>query len=258
MSFGKSKSKTSQQQTTQNTLNPWSQQQWETQTRGMQDAVNAYTSRPFNPYTGNMVAGMTGAETQARDMIANGTFDPSNVSKYYNPYERDVVDAAGAYMDQQLQGNLSQNNARATQAGAFGGSRHGVADAELMRSNVMDKANMMANLRYQGYNNAQNIGFQDAANRRADAGLLAQMGANEREIEQARLLAQRAEFDRQAEEEYRNLMLQLQTRQTVLGSTPLLTNSSSQGSGTSSTSSFQFAPQFDLFGGALKFGGSGN
>ena len=238
MSFGKSKSKTSQQQTTQNTLNPWSQQQWETQTRGMQDAVNAYTSRPFNPYTGNMVAGMTGAETQARDMIANGTFDPSNVSKYYNPYERDVVDAAGAYMDQQLQGNLSQNNARATQAGAFGGSRHGVADAELMRSNVMDKANMMANLRYQGYNNAQNIGFQDAANRRADAGLLAQMGANEREIEQARLLAQRAEFDRQAEEEYRNLMLQLQTRQGILGSTPLLTNSSSQGTGTSSSSQF--------------------
>lgn len=229
MAFNKSKSKSSQE------LNPWAKQQWETQTRGMQDAVDAYTSKPFNPYTGNMVAGMTGTETNARDMIANNTYDPSNVSKYYNPYERDVVDAAGAYMDQQLQGNLSQNNARATQAGAFGGSRHGVADAELMRTNAMDKSAMMANLRYQGYNNAQNVGFQDAANRRADASMLAQMGATEREIEQARLLAARAEFDRQAADEYQKLMLQLQTRGGILNSTPMLVNSTGKTTGFQAT-----------------------
>jgi len=225
MSFGKSKQKNSQE------LNPWAKQQWTDQTRGMQQQVDAYTSKPFNPYTGQMVAGQTATETNARDMIANNTYDPSNVSKYFNPYERDVVDAAGAYYDQSLQGNLAQNNARATQAGAFGGSRHGVADAELMRQNTMDKSNMMANLRYQGYQNAQDVGFRDAQNRRSDAAMLAQFGATEREIEQARLLAQRAEFDRQAAEEYRNLMLQLQTRGNILGSTPMLVNSTGKSSG---------------------------
>jgi len=225
VAFNKSKTKSSQ------TLDPWAKNQWETQTRGMQDAVDQYTAKPFNPYQGEMVAGMNGTETNARDMIANNTYDPSNVSKYYNPYEKDVVDAAGAYYDQSLQGNLSQNNARATQAGAFGGSRHGVADAELMRQSTMDKSNMMAQLRYQGYNDAQNVGFQDAANRRADAGMLAQMGATEREIEQAKLLASRAEFDRQAADEYQKLMLQLQTRGGILNSTPMLVNSTGKQSG---------------------------
>jgi predicted nucleic acid-binding protein len=61
--------------------------------------------------------------------------------------------------------------------------------------------------------------------------MLAQFGASEREIEQARLLAQRAEFDRQAAEEYRNLMLQLQTRGGILNSTPMLVNSTGKSSG---------------------------
>lgn len=275
MSFGKSKTKSSQQGTSQTTVNPWSQQQYDTQSKGMMDAVNNYNSQPFKPYTGQMVADRSALQDQARttaqgnvgnysgllgsaqDSVTGAMgYDGTDVSRWYNPYQKDVVDATGAYMDQNLQQNLTQNNARATQAGAFGGSRHGVADAELMRSSGMDKAKMMADLRYQGYGDARNAGFQNQKAQYEGAGLLSglasqkqqmgandvsmlsQLGATDREIEQAKLLAQRAEFDRSAKDQYDKLILELQTRKGILGATPITTNTNLTGSGSESKTSF--------------------
>ncbi|CAB4199507.1 hypothetical protein UFOVP1333_54 [uncultured Caudovirales phage] len=275
MSFGKSKTKSSQQGTSQTTVNPWSQQQFTDQSKGMMDAVNNYTSQPFKPYTGQMVAGLGAGQQTAKniaganvgqsggilDTAISGVnnamgYDGTDVSRWYNPYEKQVVDATGAYMDQGLQQNLSQNNARATQAGAFGGSRHGVADAELMRNSGMDKAKMMADLRYQGYGDARNAGFQNQQAQYQGAGLLAglgnekqaswqrdadymaKLGATDRDIEQMQLLAQRAEFDRSAKDQYDKLLLELQTRQGILGATPITTNTNSTGSSSGSSKSF--------------------
>lgn len=256
----------------------------------MLDAVGKYTSQPFNPYTGQMVAGLGAGEQAARNMATanvgqqNGLldsavsgvnnamgYDGTDVSRWYNPYEKDVVGATGAYFDQNLQQNLTQNNARATSAGAFGGSRHGVADAELMRSSGMDKAKMMADLRYAGYNDARGAGFQNQQAQYQGAGLLAglagekqaswqrdadymsKLGATDREIEQAKLLASRAEFDRAAKDQYDKLMLELQTRQGILGATPFTTDTNSKGSGTGSTTSFSgsvgFGPKGFTIGG---------
>jgi hypothetical protein len=275
MSVGKSKSSSKQQGTSQTTVNPWSQQQFTDQSKGMMDAVSNYNSKPFNPYTGQMVAGLGQGQQTAKDIAGANvgqsggildtaiggvnnamSYDGTDVSRYYNPYEQDVVQATGAYMDQGLQQSLSQNNARATQAGAFGGSRHGVADAEMMRNSGMDKAKMMADLRYQGYGDARNAGFQNQQAQYQGAGLLAglgnekqaswqrdadymaKLGATDRDIEQMKLLAQRAEFDRGAAEELRRLQLELQTRQGILGATPITTNTNSTGSGSGSSTSF--------------------
>lgn len=277
MSFGKQKSKSSQQSSSQTTVNPWSQQQYNTQSQGMLDAVGKYTSQPFNPYKGEMVAGLGQGEQAARNIASANVgstgglldsaiggvnnamgYDGTDVSRWYNPYEKQVVDATGAYFDQNLQQNLSQNNARATQSGAFGGSRHGVADAELMRSSGMDKAKMMADLRYQGYGDARNAGFQNQqaqyqgagllaglagekqANWQRDADYMSKLGATDREIEQAKLLANRAEFDRAAKDQYDKLMLELQTRQGILGATPMTLNNSSQGTATGKTTNMGF------------------
>lgn len=290
MSFGKQKSKSSQQSSSQTTVNPWSQQQYNTQSQGMLDAVGKYTSQPFNPYKGEMVAGLGQGEQAARNIASANVgstgglldsaiggvnnamgYDGTDVSRWYNPYEKQVVDATGAYFDQNLQQNLSQNNARATSAGAFGGSRHGVADAELMRSSGMDKAKMMADLRYQGYGDARNAGFQNQqaqyqgagllaglagekqANWQRDADYMAKLGATDREIEQAKLLANRAEFDREAKDQYDKLMLELQTRQGILGATPFTTNTnatgSSSGTNTSMSGGISFGPKGLSFGG---------
>jgi len=246
MSFGKKKSKTSQTQTqTQtNTLNDWSRNQFETQSQGMFDALKNYNQNsPFKAYTGQMVAGLSNGQQQARDLAGQSGFNATtDIAQYYNPYEQDVVNAAGNYFDENLQGALSANQARATQAGAYGGSRHGVADAELMRTSGMDKANMMAGLRYQGFNDARDTGFRADENRRANVGMLEQLGANEREIQQATLLAQRAEFDREAKDQLDRLMMDLQIRQGIMSGTPMLTNTTGTGqaSGTSTQSGFDF------------------
>jgi len=285
MSFGKSKSRQSQQSSSQTTVSPWSQQQYDTQTKGMMDAVGKYTSQPFNPYTGQMVAGLGQGEQAARDMAQAGSgagglldqasgavtgamgYNGTDVSAYYNPYEQDVVNAAGSYFDQNLSSQLSQNSARATQSGAFGGSRHGVADAELMRTSNMDRAGLMADLKYKGYNDARQAGFQNQQAQYQGAGLLGniagqktsdwqtqasmlnQMGATDREIEQARLLAQRSEFDRAAKDQYDKLMLELQTRQGILGATPFTTNTNATGSTSGSTTNVGLTfPSLDKFG----------
>jgi hypothetical protein len=65
----------------------------------------------------------------------------------------------------------------------------------------------------------------------------ARLGATEREIEQARLLAQRAEFDREAADALQRLQLELQVRGGILGQLPTLVNTTGGGTsaGTSST-----------------------
>lgn len=281
MSFGKSKSKSSQQSSSQTTVNPWSQQQYDTQTKGMMDAVGKYASQPFNPYTGQMVAGLGQGEQAAKDIASANVgstggildtaisgvnnamgYDGTDVSRWYNPFQQEVVDATGAYFDENLQQNLSQNNARATQSGAFGGSRHGVADAELMRTSGMDRAKLLADLKYQGYGQAQQAGFQNQqaqyqgagllsglagekqANWQRDADYMSKLGATDREIEQAKLLADRAEFDRAAKDQYDKLMLELQTRQGILGATPFTTNTNSTGSTSGSQTGVGFSTGF--------------
>ena len=199
-------------------------------------------------------AGILGeADAAAR---AGAGFDAADVSRFYNPYEREVVDATGAYFDENLARQLSENQSRASQSGAYGGSRHGVADAELMRTSGMDRAKLMADLRYQGHQGAVDTGFRQQQGQYQGAGILGslagqrqgmtqndvsmfeQLGANEREIEQARLLASRAEFDRAAADQLQRLMIELQSRQGILGATPITTNTSGTQSGTGKQSGF--------------------
>jgi hypothetical protein len=74
--------------------------------------------------------------------------------------------------------------------------------------------------------------------------MLRQSGATDREIEQAKLLATRAEFDRSAKDELDKLMLELQarqgyqqTQQGILSSTPMGQTTTSNGTATSSGTS---------------------
>ena len=80
-----------------------------------------------------------------------GAFDPTSVSEFMDPYEQEVVDRALA--DIRRQGDIERAGigAQAAQAGAFGGSRFALQEAELGR-NILDRAgSTAANLRSAGY-----------------------------------------------------------------------------------------------------------
>ena len=71
--------------------------------------------------------------TQAAQIAqqTGGRFDPSGVSEFMDPYEQEVVDRALA--DIRRQGDIERAGigAQAAQAGAFGGSRFALQEAEL-------------------------------------------------------------------------------------------------------------------------------
>ncbi len=268
ISLGGSKSKSKSMQ--ENTLNPWSQQQFESQQSGIMGTLDKYNSTsPFKAYTGPMVAGLTENDQKARQLatanvgstnslwgdaegaIRSGmSYDAADPSRYYNPYEDQVVGAAMNDIELQRQRQRVSDSQGATGSNAWGGSRHGVADSLTNEAALRTGASTAANLRQQGYRDAVQTGFQqqqgqyqgasmlgDAAQAKQaswmrDADYLSSLGATEREITQMQYLADRAEFDREAADQLQRLQLELQTRQNLLGSTPILTNSKGTGTQT--------------------------
>ena len=98
--------------------------------------------------------------TQAGDVSA-GSLPQVNMQQYTNPYESQVVNQSMADLDRARQIQQMQQNAKMGAAGAFGGSRHGIAQAESNRA-FYDRAGAMAGgLRQQGFQNAQQMAQQD-------------------------------------------------------------------------------------------------
>ena len=94
---------------------------------------------------------------------AQAGFDPTSYQQFMDPYTEDVIAATQA--DIARQGGMQQNQlaANAIGSGAFGGSRQGIAQGEIAR-NVMDQqARTGAQLRSQGFAQAQNLAQQQAS-----------------------------------------------------------------------------------------------
>jgi len=96
-------------------------------------------------------------------------FDPTAVSQYMDPYEDAVVQQA--LSDIRREGDIAQQGvgARAVGAGAFGGSREGIAGTELARNIFEQQGRTAAGLRSAGYQ--QSMGqaqqaFEQAQGRR--------------------------------------------------------------------------------------------
>jgi hypothetical protein len=96
-------------------------------------------------------------------------FDPTAVSQYMDPYEDAVVQRA--LSDIRREGDIAQQGvgARAVGAGAFGGSREGIAGTELARNVLEQQGRTAAGLRSAGYQQAMGQAqqaFEQAQGRR--------------------------------------------------------------------------------------------
>ena len=93
---------------------------------------------------------------------ADFNFGATDYQQYMDPYMNDVIQQQ--YQDIARQGQMQQNQASAgaVGAGAFGGSRQGIQQAEIGR-NVMDQqARTGSQLRSQGFQQAQSTAMQAA------------------------------------------------------------------------------------------------
>ena len=121
------------------------------------------------------IAGLSGLSQQ---------YDPSSYQSYMDPYESAVVQQAMA--DIQRQGDVQKQgaSAQAVGAGAFGGSRGAIQQAEINRNVLDQQARTAGQLRSQGYQSAQQQAqnaFEQARARQAQqsqlTGQLGQMGS---------------------------------------------------------------------------------
>ena len=88
------------------------------------------------------------------------------VQKYMNPYQQEVIDYSLADIERARQGQISAEGARATAAKAFGGTRQGVTRALVDEAALRNAGNLSAQLRQQGFTQAQNLGLSQEELRR--------------------------------------------------------------------------------------------
>lgn len=84
----------------------------------------------------------------------NTALQGPNIGQFMNPYTSEVIGRTGMDIGAAQQMAMNQLGAQASRAGAFGGSRHGVAEAQTNAGFIKQLADTSANLRQQGFNTA--------------------------------------------------------------------------------------------------------
>ena len=107
-----------------------------------------------NPYNQASMAQMGALSTYSNPAAA--------AANMMNPYNQQVVDATLRDVGNASQMAMNNLDAQAQQAGAFGGSRHGIAMAELGKGFNQQALDQVSRLRQQGYNQSMNDAFRAA------------------------------------------------------------------------------------------------
>ena len=244
--------------------------------------ASALAERPFEAYTGPRVADFTPdtqsafagvranqgayqpqlAEAGALTTQAGKSFDQAAYEQYANPFQQNVTDMAGREMNRQYDQALLGQNAQARQAGAFGGSRHGILNAENERNRMQNMADLQFRGAQQGFQNAQQMFGTDQARALQagsqagqlgslqsqmgyqDAQALQGIGSQQQALEQQSVDAAYGDYLEQREYPFRQTNFALG----ALRGTPYETRTESTGTGTST----QLAPSIlGQAGGAL-------
>ena len=95
---------------------------------------------------------------------AQAATGPQAYQQFMSPYQRDVIDASLQEFDLQAQRGLGALSDQAVRAGAFGGARQGVAEAEYRSASDRNRAALQAQLLQQGFGQAQQAAQQQFAN----------------------------------------------------------------------------------------------
>lgn len=201
-------------------------------------------------------AGAQLAQNVGMGNITPGSFLNANMNAYMNPYLQNVAGntMSDMYRAREIQG-LSDNDA-AVRAKAFGGSRHGVAEAETNRNFYDRLGSTLGNIYAGGFQSAAEMANQDMnrdltaqstnqANALQAAGILGQLGMTQQQmgLQGADALINlglgQQEFNQAQLDAIRNLPLEQQAIiNEALGLNPAGgSGMTSQSSGTSSSSS---------------------
>lgn len=199
----------------------------------------ALADQPYQAYQGPLTAGPSNLQQQAFQGLGSlnsqgnnftpGSFtDPGVSQQFMNPYLQSALNPQLDELRRQSDISRQQQNSRLSKAGAFGGSRQAVMDAEMDR-NLQDQ---MAQTLNTGYMNAYNQGAnqfntEQGLGLRASGqnfgqdiqglGALLNAGNLERNIEQQGISADMAQFEQERMDPYK----QVQFMQSLLQGMPV-------------------------------------
>lgn len=135
---------------------------------GTQNAMN-YNPQMVtsaNPHLNHVRNTLTDGRTFNEGQIAS-----TNMQPYMNKYDRNVINRATNDLNRGREMVQNDIGAQATAAGAFGGSRHGLVEAENNRNFANAVGDMSAQQRQAGFLNAQNMAQQDINNQFTGQGM---------------------------------------------------------------------------------------
>ena len=208
---------------------------------GMLGKGQALANQPYQAYGGPLTAGQSTAQQSAFQGVAGlavptqqmGAFQPQQFTaqaaqNYMNPYLQAALNPQIEEARRQAQITRLGDANRLTQAGAYGGSRQAIMESELNRNLGQN----LANITGQGYQtaydkamqqfNTEQSAAQQAQNLTNQYGLQAlqnqaNLGAQERAIQQEGITADIAQFEEERDFPYK----QVQYQQSLLQGLPI-------------------------------------
>ena len=117
----------------------------------------------FDPTTGAISGIGTGTGIAGYEpylQAAAAQTGPTAYQQYMSPYQQDVIQTTQDLLNRQRQQGLASLQGQAVGAGAFGGAREGVARGEYEASRDVQAAQLLAQLRQQGFTQAQQLAQQ--------------------------------------------------------------------------------------------------
>jgi len=220
--------------------------------------TQALAAQPYQVYQGPMTAGESGLQSDVfkglgslnfpsqlgQSFSSTGAYQLPNMNaapgsaptapvgptgvaaQYMNPYLQSVLNPQLDELRRQNDITNMGANAKLTQAGAFGGGRQAIMNAENNRNLMMEQNKTVG----QGYANAYDKAMQqyntEQGQAKGLAELMAQQGASQRGIEQEGITADLNEFN--AQRDYPQKMLQFQ--QSMLQGLPVQSVQNTAGS----------------------------
>lgn len=218
---------TSAQLGSSSSLSPWAGPY----VTGMLGKGAALAGMDYVPYGGPLTAGESGLQQQAFKGLANlavptastaGSFTaPGIAQEYMNPYMDLALQPQMNEARRQAQIEQQNLQSRYGRAGAYGGGRQAVAEAELSGALQRNLANIYGTGMEKAYDRAA-----DMFNQERQYGLQALQaqqtgGATQRAIEQEGILADIAQFEQERDFPYK----QVQFQQSLLQGLPISTQS---------------------------------
>jgi hypothetical protein len=100
----------------------------------------------------------------------------TSMNQFLNPYQNQVIDQAVGRLHDRKDIDMSNIGASASQAGAFGGSRHGLVEAETFKNYSLEEGEMVSRLLQQGFDTRAGLGAQSLGFQQAGAGQMMGLG----------------------------------------------------------------------------------